>query len=215
MKSYILTMTCMFTFLLLASSVSADIISINSGGSNNLVITPSKSLEGFFFPYEEISVGTIGGQDPVHSGGSSSTAGPFDIHIMATEEIYEEKSEIIAEIIIMNNGISSENETKFSIYLLSPSGKIYETSEEIIVSLKSGINTFSKVLKLPVDGELGGWRVYGIYGPDSSNPRTVFDSFEVTDETIKRNLLKEVLLKMILLVGIMIFMFKVENKDKK
>ena len=38
-----------FVVAFLALGVSADIISINSGGSNNLVINPARYLEGFFF----------------------------------------------------------------------------------------------------------------------------------------------------------------------
>lgn len=200
---------------LLSSLACADIISINSGGDVNIVINPDKYIEGFFFPFANVTIADVGEiVIPPISGGPSKvgSSGPYELRVEAQEEKYEQESEVIADIIISNTGDFTDKAVVFTIYLLSPSQIIYDTSQENIAEVAPGETTFERTLKLPIDSELGEWRVYAVYGPEDSPTMTSFDSFEVVESLVKQKLLK-VLLLISIIFGVLIIADK--NRQKR
>lgn len=206
-------MVFVITLLFMANPVAADIISINNGGTQDLVITPSKYIEGFFFPFENLTIEDVGTITvPPSSGGPSQTGqdGPYQLYVYAQEDRYEAESEVDVDIKITNSGDQTEKKVTFTIYLLSPSQIIYDTTQEQLATVGPGETTFTRTLRLPIDSELGEWRVYAVYGPEEEPTMTAFDSFEVV-----KSLAKENLLKVVLLVSIIFFVLYIAGKKRQ
>ncbi|MEX0932931.1 MAG: hypothetical protein WDZ77_02430 [Candidatus Pacearchaeota archaeon] len=101
-------------FLLLISpafTISADVISLNAGGDENLAITPDAYLEGFFFS-EQPSVPDDGDDAGSGGGGGAEGGGGVSTILLDPSELninLAVNTNIEREILVMNSGNNSVN----------------------------------------------------------------------------------------------------------
>ena len=198
--------------LILGSQVTmADIVSINYGGSNNVTITPSKYLEGFFFGNLISSgngtVSTSGGGAPLEEG-----VAVFEVRVEVLKDKYIRGDEVFADITISNPAAIVGKAVNLTYYLSAPDGIVFDESREVLKEIKEGNLTIQRKLSVPDAAIYGGWRFNVMYNVPGEKMILAYDSFEVYEHTSSANILKLVGL---LLVIMLVFTFHREHQKRK
>lgn len=199
----IMIFVCLYT-------ASADIVSINSGGSTYVAITPTNYWEGFFFGEITTTGGNVSGGG---GGGGLPPTTAAEIAKITVEVIGMEHTRgdnVRAEIII--NNPDSEVDVTIVYYLSNPNAEVFDETKEIIKKLDSGTTTLNKKLSIPNEAEYGNWRFNVLYMVPGQPNVLAYDSFEVYPSSSRTDVLKLVGLVLIVLL---VFTFHRERKKRQ
>jgi hypothetical protein len=203
---------------LLVPVVYADWISINSGGSENITITPGSYIEGFFIRNDLITpITTIPGiitpSNGGGGGGQTSIESTIDVRIITPNVA---PGEPVKAVITIYNPGGKQNNVIIWYYLTNPNGDILQQTQSLILELDNGYTTIQKELVIPPDSMLGEWDfivIQPIQGREANiNSMATF----VVVRSTTPDKIKATLLKVALLFSIIFFMgFYASKKHKE
>lgn len=195
-------------------SVRADWISINGGGTTELVITPSTEIEGFFWGLSPAPAPVV-----VPPGGGSfpfppikpplperheEVGAPYDVQILVGDAHYEPGQNVSVRIRVNNTGNKTDADAVLGYYLLSPNGTAYDWATETNLEVDPGVTTYERTLVLPLRASLGEWKAYAIYNVSRLNPIPAMDTVSVDRTPWRMNWFMAIVLGL-LIVGVLAF----------
>jgi hypothetical protein len=145
---------------LFVTNVNADIISVNSGGDNQVVITPGGAIESFFTGLTSQSAGGGGG-----GGGGRAEVPGFSITVIPQQSSVVQDNALPIKI-IFNNDIGEEHDVTLHYYVeqvvfqpgWTETMRFGEITESASV-LPLGNYELERIIQVPNNATLGNWSI--------------------------------------------------------
>ena len=167
----------------LLPAVLADWLSVNAGGTSELVVTPSDEIEGVFWPLTLapaplIAAPPAGGRLPDSPPGRPIEV-PCDVRVEVQAGHYTPGDNVPIRIRINNTGRVPDHDAKLAYYLQDANGTVWDLRTEASPEVEPGVTTYDRTLVLPYRAALGQWHAKTVYNVSCLDPIPALDTVYV------------------------------------
>ena len=167
----------------LLPAVLADWLSVNAGGTSELVVTPSDEIEGVFWPLTLapaplIAAPPAGGRLPDSPPGRPIEV-PCDVRVEVQAGHYTPGDNVPIRIRINNTGRVPDHDAKLAYYLQDANGTVWDLETEANLEVEPGVTTYDRTLVLPHGAAPGQWHARTVCTVSRLDPSSALDTFYV------------------------------------
>jgi len=178
-------LAALLLLVLCAPLGAADWISVNAGGTGEVVVIPAEEIEGFFWglapaPAPVSPAAPGGGHLPALPPSRGRVWGaPYDVRIMAQAAQYGPGDNVSILIRINNTGRTPDADARLYYYLRAPDGTVWDEAAESDLEVEPGVTVFARTLALPSSAEFGQWKAFVVYNVTRLDPIPAVDTVYV------------------------------------